>query len=97
MDTRFDARLFATWLLLVAITVAYLFIDHSASQNGVATASAAVTIGAICLALVKVRIIMREFMEVRHAPPLLCRIADFWVLLMATAMIGTYLAGRAIA
>ena len=42
-------------------------------------ASTAVTVAAICLALVKVRIIMREFMEVRHAPPLLRRLTDLWI------------------
>lgn len=85
------------WLILVGITVSYLWIDHAAARHGVATASTVVTVGAICLALFKVRIIMREFMEVRGAPQLLCRITDFWVILMAAAMIGVYLAGRAVA
>ena len=85
------------WLILVGITVSYLLIDHSATQHGVATASTAVTVAAICLALIKVRIIMREFMEVRGAPMFLCRLTDFWVVLMGVAMLGVYLAGKAIA
>ena len=36
--------------------------------GGFPTASTVVTVGAICFALIKVRIIMREFMEVRAAP-----------------------------
>jgi len=92
-----NKRLFVVWLILVGITVSYLLIDHSAARNGVATASTAVTVGAICLALIKVRIIMREFMEVRGAPMFLYRLTDFWVVLMAVAMLGVYLAGRAIA
>ena len=55
------------------------------------------TVGAICLALVKVRIIMREFMEVRAAPRFLRRLTDFWVLLMAVALLGAYFAGKAVA
>lgn len=97
MTPSSNKRLFVVWLILVVITVSYLFIDHTASSHGVATASTVVTVAAICLALVKVRIIMREFMEVRGAPQMLCRLTDFWVLLMGVAMLGVYLAGRAIA
>lgn len=93
----FNKRLFVVWLILVGITTSYLWIDHAVGRNGVPTASTVITVGAICLALVKVRIIMREFMEVRGAPPLLCRLTDFWVALMAVAMLGVYLAGKAVA
>jgi hypothetical protein len=92
----FNKRLFAAWVILVGITLSYLLIDHAAG-HGIPTASTVVTAGAICLALTKVRIIMREFMEVRGAPQLLCRLTDFWVVLMAVAMLGVYLAGRAVA
>jgi hypothetical protein len=97
MTPSTNTRLFVVWLVLVGITVSYLLIDHSATQHGVATASALVTAGAICLALIKVRIIMREFMELRGAPQFLCRLTDFWVILMGVAMLGVYLAGRAVA
>jgi hypothetical protein len=40
---------------------------------------------------------MREFMEVRGAPPFLLRMTDGWVVLMGVAMLGTYFAGRAVA
>jgi hypothetical protein len=92
----FDKRLFAAWLILVGITLSYLLIDRAAGHS-VPTASAVVTVGTICLALIKVRIIMREFMEVRAAPQLLCRLTDFWVVLMGVAMLGVYLAGRVLA
>ena len=97
MDTRFNTRLFVVWLILVGITVAYLWIDHTASHHGVPRASTAVTVAAICIALLKVRIIMREFMEVRGAPPLLCRLTDFWVLLMGAALLSVYAVGKAVA
>jgi hypothetical protein len=97
METGFNKRLFVVWLILVAISLAYLWIDHAASHEGIPTASTVVTVGAICLALLKVRIIMREFMEVRSAPCFLLRITDFWVVLMGVAMLGVYLAGKAVA
>jgi hypothetical protein len=95
--TRFNTRLFVVWLILVGITLGYLLIDHSVSHHGVATASTAVTVAAICLALIKVRIIMREFMEVRGAPLLLRRLTDYWVVLMAVALLGVYFGGKAVA
>ncbi len=51
---------------------------------------------AIVIALVKVRIIFREFMEVRHAPALLCRLTDAWVALMAVSLLGSYFVGVAL-
>lgn len=95
--TRYHTRLFVAWLILVGITLAYPWIDHAVSHHGVATASTVVTVGAICLALIKVRIIMREFMEVRGAPRLLCRLTDLWVVLMGVAMLVVYGIGKAIA
>jgi Prokaryotic Cytochrome C oxidase subunit IV len=97
MKVAFDKRLFTVWLVLVAITLLYLWIDYSADNGGILVASTVVTVTAIGLACVKVRIIMREFMEVRGAPPFLCRITDFWVVVMAAALVGTYLAGKAVA
>ena len=55
------------------------------------------TVLAICFALIKVRIIIREFMEVRNAPQVLRRLTDFWILLMAVALLGVYFAGLAVA
>ena len=90
-------RLFGVWLILVAISLGYLWIDHVATHQGIPIASTVVTVFAICFALIKVRIIMREFMEVRSAPPVLRRLTDFWVLLMAVALLGVYFAGMAVA
>jgi hypothetical protein len=92
-----NRRLFVVWSILVAISLAYLWIDHEATHRGIPTASTVVTVGAICFALIKVRIIMREFMEVRHAPRTLRRLTDFWVVLMAVALLGVYFAGMAVA
>ena len=97
MSTTFNKRLMTVWLILTAMTLAYVWIDHTADQNGTLRASTVVTVSAIVIALIKVRIIFREFMEVRHAPPLLCRITDGWVVLIAVCLLGSYFVGSSIA
>ena len=84
-------------LVLVAITLIYRWIDRSADDRGVPVASTAVTVAALGLALVKFRIILREFMDVRHAPVWLRRITDLLVAVIAVSLLSTYLVGRALA
>ena len=45
------------------------------------------------IALVKVRVIIREFMEVRHAPMLLRRLTDLWLVLAGASLLGCYFVG----
>jgi hypothetical protein len=89
----FNKRLLIVWLVLASLTLAYLWIDHSGNETP--HASTIVTSSAIVIALIKVRIIFREFMEVREAPPLLCRLTDAWVLLIAAGLFGSYFVGMA--
>jgi hypothetical protein len=91
---KFNKRLLVVWVVLAAFTLSYLWIDHSLS--GSLIPSALVTSGVIVIALIKVRIIFREFMEVRQAPVLLCRLTDAWVVLIAAALFGSYFIGTAI-
>jgi hypothetical protein len=93
----FNKRLAIVWLVLTGLTLAYIWLDHSADDDGVLKASTVVTVSAIVIALVKVRIIFREFMEVRHAPVLLRRLTDAWVLLMAAFLLGSYFIASAMA
>ena len=97
METSSKLRLLAAWLVLVAITVIYLWIDRSADDEGTLAASTIVTISAILLALAKVRIIMREFMDVRHAPPLLRLLTDLLVAVIGVSLLTSYLIGRVVA
>ncbi|HKP40499.1 cytochrome C oxidase subunit IV family protein [Mycobacterium sp.] len=96
MSTVFHKRLMVVWLVLSAMTLAYVWLDHSADDDGMPSASTVVTVTAIVIALVKVRIIFREFMEVRHAPALLRRLTDAWVVLVAACLLGTYFIGSAV-
>lgn len=93
MNTAFETRLAIVWLALSLVSAAYLLVG-SPGDTAIPQASTAITIGVIAIALVKVRIIMREFMEVRHAPPLLHRLADLWLLVTACSLIGIYLFGE---
>ena len=56
-----------------------------------------VTTSAIVIALVKARIIFREFMEVRHAPVLLGRLTDLWLVVTGVSLLGCYFLGLAFA
>jgi hypothetical protein len=96
VNVAFNKRLLLIWLLLSSMTLGYLWLDHSADRDGTLVASTVVTISVIVIALVKVRIIFREFMEVRRAPILLCRLTDTWVGLMAVCLLGAYFIGTAV-
>ena len=97
MSTKFNKRLLVVWLILTSMTLAYVWMDHTAAHNGTLRASTVVTVSAIVIALIKVRIIFREFMEVRHAPALLCRLTDGWVVLVGACLLGSYFVGSALA
>jgi cytochrome c oxidase subunit IV len=94
IDIKFNKRLLIVWLVLASFTLGYLWIDHSV--DGSNTASAVVTSSVIVIAVIKVRIIFREFMEVRQAPVLLCRLTDAWVVLIAASLLGCYFIGMQI-
>jgi hypothetical protein len=91
---RTDRRLLIVWVVLALLTVSYLWLDHSA--GGTQRSSVVITSTVIVIALVKVRIIFREFMEVRRAPVLLRRLTDVWVLLIAGGLFGSYFVGLAL-
>ena len=94
MNRRFEKRLSLVWLALSAITLAQLAVGSLGKQDSL-TPNAAVTSSAIVIALIKVRVIIREFMEVRHAPVLLCRLTDLWVVLTGVSLLGSYFVGMA--
>ena len=96
-DRASKQRLNVALLALVAITLIYRLIDHTADKHGVPAASTANTVSAIVLALVKYRIIIREFMDVRHAPPLLRRLTDLLVVVIAVSLLTTYFVGCTVA
>jgi Prokaryotic Cytochrome C oxidase subunit IV len=95
--TTFNKRLLIVWAILTTMTLVYVWLDHSVDQHGTLKASTVVTVSAIVIALIKVRIIFREFMEVRNAPALLCRLTDGWVVLIGVCLLGSCFVGSALA
>ncbi len=91
MKVEFNKRLLVVWLILASLTLTYLWIDHTV--DGSLRPSVMVTSSVIVIALIKVRIIFREFMEVRQAPALLCRLTDVWVVLIGVSLFGCYIVG----
>lgn len=78
------------------MSLIHLWIDHTAEHDGTPSASTVVTSSVILIAVIKVRIIFREFMEVRHAPPLPCRLTDAWIAIIALSLLGSYFIGLAV-
>ena len=96
MNLSAERRLLVALVVVVAVTLVYLVIDDATDDHGVMRASTVASLAAIGLALAKLRIIVREFMDVRHAPRILQTVTDALVLTMGVFLLGTYLVGRAI-
>ena len=95
MDARVEKRLLIVWLALSGISVLQLWLSTSTAGEAF-TPNGVITFGVIAMALIKVRFIIREFMEVRHASVLLLRLTDAWLLITALALLGTYFIGMAL-
>ena len=52
--------------------------------------SAAITVSVLLIAAIKVRVIVWEFMELRHAPATLRRFADALLVLLMTLLLGLH-------
>jgi cytochrome c oxidase subunit IV len=90
-----EKRLLVVWLALSAITLVSLSMSLLDGADAL-TPNAVVASSAIVIALVKTRIIFREFMEVRHARVLLRRVTDAWLLVTAACLLGAYFVGTAL-
>jgi hypothetical protein len=96
VNVGFGKRLILVWLALSALTISQLGVSAIDGRD-VLTPNAVITASAIVIALVKVRVIFREFMEVRHAPVLLRRLTDAWVVVTGVVLLGSYFVGTALA
>jgi heme/copper-type cytochrome/quinol oxidase subunit 4 len=92
MGNLSQARLSLTWLLLSVITLMswWIGMHQGSSEIGIV-----VFVTIILIAVIKVRVIFWEFMEVRTAPVHLQRMADAWLgLLLASLVIAYLIASR---
>lgn len=92
MGDRAERRMFLTWCALAAATVlsAWAGTGETAFESN---AVAALTV--IAVAVIKIRVVMREFMHVRHGPVILSWLTDMWLVLTCGTMVGMYLLGVA--
>lgn len=91
MDMTTQMRLASTWLALSAITLfAWWMAAHHGS--GPLKPDPAVALGAMAITVIKVRVIIMEFMDARQAPARLRRITDGWLVLFIAAMLVAYFA-----
>lgn len=94
-NTRARKRLLAVWLITL-ITLVYLATDYLGDGSGVLKSSAAITASVVLMAVIKVRVIFREFMEVKDAPVLLGRLTDLAVVIIGVSVLGSYFLGMAV-
>jgi Prokaryotic Cytochrome C oxidase subunit IV len=82
-------RLLIVWAALTTITLLSWGIGSS-HGSGTIRPDAAVALGAIAITLIKVRVIVREFMDVRSAPKKLKTVTDAWLITFGLAMLAAY-------
>ena len=92
MTATSERRLLTILLVLSAITLISWWIGAKHGQ-GELRLNGPVTFGVLVIATVKVRLIIREFMEARHAPSLLRRVADAWLALLVGSLLAIYFIG----
>lgn len=79
-------RITAVWVVLVLITVASWEFGHGVGFSDVRHASLAILVSAF----IKVRFVLLDFMELRHAPLPLRLIVEVWGVVVCTALCGFY-------
>lgn len=88
-STLIWTRVTLIWLLLIAATAISVAMGHGAGFHDLRFASSAI----ILVALIKVRCVILEFMEIRTAPVFMRVIAELWVALIAAMLVGLYWRG----
>ena len=87
MAALLKTRITVVWILLVLATAASWEMGHGFPFEDVTQAAIAI----IVLALVKVRFVIMEFMELRGAPLPMRLVAEGWVVGICALLIALYL------
>jgi heme/copper-type cytochrome/quinol oxidase subunit 4 len=83
-------RLTVVWVLLSVLTVvSWVLTPHGGSFRP----STGVTIAVVLIAAVKMRFVLRDFMDVRHAPVWLRAGTDAWLVALWAAVLVIYVLG----
>jgi hypothetical protein len=83
-------RLTVVWIVLASLTVVSWALAPGRAAGSV-VASVPITVVILAMALIKSRLIVREFMEVRTAPAWLRAGTDAWLVVMFGAVLAIYL------
>jgi hypothetical protein len=85
------ARLTIVWAFLSGVSIVSWWLGRTAHAGGHFVASVPVTLGILAIALVKCRLIIRQFMEVRSAPRWLELFTDAWLVAFWGTVLAIYL------
>lgn len=94
MSTTTDKRLLMVCLLLTGVTLLSWWLGASHGHHAFSL-NAGITVGVTLMAALKVRVIAWEFMELKHAPVRMQRVADAMLASLTTAMLILYFVGLA--
>jgi len=83
-------RLTVVWIVLVGLTVVSWALAPGRAAGSVGP-SVPITVAVLVMALIKSRLIIGEFMEVRTAPAWLRAGTDAWLVVMFGAILAIYL------
>ncbi len=89
-----DKRLAIVCLALTGVTLLSWWMGNSHGHHAFSL-STGITVGVILMAALKVRVIAWEFMELKHAPLTMQRIADGMLALIIATLLAVYIAGTA--
>lgn len=81
-------RVSAMWALLVGATLLSWELGHGVGFSG---ASASASVAILVVTFVKLRVVVQEFMEIRHAPRGLRWAFDGWIVLACALLVGLFL------
>ena len=90
MQLSANRRIAVVWVFLSVVTLASWLLG-SARGHQEFTPSTAITVGILAAAVIKGRLIMQHFMEVRDAPRWLRAVTDGWLVLLAGSILVLYL------
>ncbi|MGB1561913.1 MAG: cytochrome C oxidase subunit IV family protein [Sinimarinibacterium flocculans] len=89
MSASTDARLRLVFALLTGVTLLSWWLGTRDGGEAFSP-SVAITVSVLLIAALKVRVIVWEFMELRHAPAALRRFADAFLVLLMALLLGMH-------
>jgi hypothetical protein len=81
------SRITLVWIVLLAATTVSLLMGHGIGIHDARHAGVAILV----IALVKVRFVILDFMEIRRAPTYMRVTAETWVTIICTALVTLFL------